>query len=498
MSNNILSFANKYYILPETGKSIKLEPHQRKILKYCFTENRKGLFPYQTIIYACPKKSGKTEVGGLVGLWFAVTQGRYNEIYYIANDLEQSQSRGFRRVTQVVENNLQGYPNFNVTRYAVQIARTGTRIQALSFDYAGEAGANPGLTVWDELWGYISTASRRLWTELSPVPTRENSIRFITTYAGFEGESELLWDLYQLGMAGRQLDWDIPVWVNDEAGLFMYWDHEHRMSWQKGIQAEKYYDRERKILRPNEFRRLHENRWVSAVTRYIPIEAWDGCCISDMRPIMPGFSEPLFIGVDIGIKRDTTAAVAVYWDKENKKVKLASHRVWHPTPSEPLDFEATIERYLLDLNQYFKVASVYYDPSQFVRSMQLLQGSGIPLTEYTQVPSNLTSMTQILFELIRGRNLLMYPDTELRQQSLSCDIIEGARGMRIAKEKASEKIDAIVALAMACQAAWDGIGITPLPESQPEAFTSRWNMGEVTMPVMVDSEESKSKSRWRI
>ena len=56
---------------------------------------------------------------------------------------------------------------------------------------------NHGFVSYDELWGYTSEASTRLWQELTPVPTRKNSIRFITTYAGFEGESKLLWDLYR-------------------------------------------------------------------------------------------------------------------------------------------------------------------------------------------------------------------------------------------------------------------------------------------------------------
>ena len=36
-----------------------------------------------------------------------------------------------------------------------------------------------------------------LGKSLTPVPTRKNSIRFITTYAGFDSESELLMDLYK-------------------------------------------------------------------------------------------------------------------------------------------------------------------------------------------------------------------------------------------------------------------------------------------------------------
>jgi phage terminase large subunit-like protein len=62
-------------------------------------------------------------------------------------------------------------------------------------------------------------------------------------------------------------------------------------------------------------------------------------------------------------------------------------------------------------------------------------------------------MGQTLFDLLNGENLVLYADTELRQQALSTVSIETPRGWRIAKEKASKKIDAIVALSMACVAA---------------------------------------------
>jgi len=62
-------------------------------------------------------------------------------------------------------------------------------------------------------------------------------------------------------------------------------------------------------------------------------------------------------------------------------------------------------------------------------------------------------MGQTLFDLLTGLNLEVYPADELRQQALSTVAVENPRGWRIAKEKASKKIDAIVALAMACVAA---------------------------------------------
>jgi hypothetical protein len=64
-------------------------------------------------------------------------------------------------------------------------------------------------------------------------------------------------------------------------------------------------------------------------------------------------------------------------------------------------------------------------------------------------------MGQVLYDLLKSRSLVLYPDDELRQQALHTIAVETPRGFRLAKEKASHKIDAIIALAMAAVAAID-------------------------------------------
>ncbi len=65
-------------------------------------------------------------------------------------------------------------------------------------------------------------------------------------------------------------------------------------------------------------------------------------------------------------------------------------------------------------------------------------------------------MGQTLFDLLNGRNIALYRARDLRQHALNTVAIDTPRGWRIAKEKASKKIDAIVALAMASVAAIEG------------------------------------------
>jgi hypothetical protein len=74
-------------------------------------------------------------------------------------------------------------------------------ISAITSDYTSAAGANPTISIFDELWGYTSERSRRLWDEMVPPPTRKIACRLTVTYAGFSGESVLLEELYKRGLA---------------------------------------------------------------------------------------------------------------------------------------------------------------------------------------------------------------------------------------------------------------------------------------------------------
>jgi len=277
---------------------------------------------------------------------------------------------------------------------------------------------------------------------LTPVPTRRNSLRFITTYAGWEGESELLWELYKLGVSlehpdgkGEQLSPKLPIYANREARLLVYWDHEPRLPWQTPA----YYETQQRTLRPATYQRLHENRWTSAESTFLTPELWDPCVDRDATPLLPTTDHPLFVGVDASTKHDSSAVVAVRRDGE--RLVLAAHRIWRPSPEHPLDLEATIEQYLRDLHARYRVKAILCDPYQLHRSITTLQAAGLPIREFSQTSGNTTQMGQVLFDLLKGRNVRLYPSEELRAQALATVAIESGRGFRIAKEKAAKKID---------------------------------------------------------
>jgi phage terminase large subunit-like protein len=145
------------------------------------------------------------------------------------------------------------------------------------------------------------------------------------------------------------------------------------------------------------------------------------------------------------------------------RLALGSGRIWRPTPTDPLDIEATVEQYLDELARQYAVTAMYCDPFQLHRSLTTLAARGLPITEFPQSPPHLTRMAQALFELLTGHNLALYDAPELRAHALNAVCVESSRGLRLAKEKSSRKIDGLVALAMAAVAALD----TPRAEPSP-------------------------------
>jgi hypothetical protein len=132
------------------------------------------------------------------------------------------------------------------------------------------------------------------------------------------------------------------------------------------------------------------------------------------------------------------------------------HRVYRPSPNEPLNFEGTIELTLLDLHARFRVAKILFDPWQMQATSQRLQKRGLRIEEFPQSVGNLTTVSQNLYELIQGRNLVVYPDVDMRLAVRHSVAVETPRGWRISKEKQSHKIDVVVALAMAARATVQG------------------------------------------
>ena len=177
------------------------------------------------------------------------------------------------------------------------------------------------------------------------------------------------------------------------------------------------------------------------------MDRWDACVNPKHRPPLPDKSVHLYVGVDASVKKDRSAVVSVY--RENGIKKLGPKRFWQPTAEDPMDLEETMEKYLEELYEGYTLQTVKYDPFQFHRSATTLKKKGLPMEEYPQVSSNLTEMGQNLYDLVEYGNIVLYACKDLRYEATCAIAKETSRGLKIMKEKSTQKIDEIVALAMA-------------------------------------------------
>ena len=447
-------FADTFLRNNEKGKSWRLSRHQRRVLARAFRRGRRGELRFRLVLWSEPKKSGKTFLAAMLLLWWAFTNS-HTEIIVAANDLDQSVSRVFETAVALVKHN-PALARLVTVRAEKLLFTNGTVVTAIASDYRGAAGSRHSLVIFDELWGFHSENAQRLYEELTPPITEENAWVLVVTYAGFTGESKLLESMYQRGQAGTRVDAKLELYEAD--GLFMYWSHTPRQPWQTDAKAARYYAEQARSLRPATFARLHRNEWVTAESIFITPALWDPNVDQDARPWLPARAgEPrlrVWVGVDVALKHDYSAVVAVTRTAEGQ-LQLIRHWLWKPSASTPLNLEATVEQALWECAQGYIVQAIYVDPFQMHRSMTTLQQAGLPVQEFPQTSQNLTRMGQTLLDLLRGRNLCLYPDEELRAQALSTVAVESPRGFRLAKEKAGKKIDLIVALSLACLAALD-------------------------------------------
>jgi hypothetical protein len=102
------------------------------VLRLAFAFDQNGSLPWDTILYSCIKKSGKTTLNGALTLAWGFTQEAPNEILILANDLEQTLARVFRTMEGIIQHNPELQREAEVQSRTIYLA--GTAVAAISHD----------------------------------------------------------------------------------------------------------------------------------------------------------------------------------------------------------------------------------------------------------------------------------------------------------------------------------------------------------------------------
>jgi phage terminase large subunit-like protein len=214
-------------------------------------------------------------------------------------------------------------------------------------------------------------------------------------------------------------------------------------------------------------RRLNFCEWLESHSRWLDMEAWHACAGAVDKAELAG--QPCYGGLDLGQSDDVSAFVRI-WMLEGGRVAVRC-RFWVPEsaltafPNRPYDVwrrsghltvtagDVTdydqVEAEVIELCRDSGVLEVGYD-KRFAQQMALhLEGAGLSVVDTPQGYA-LNEALRRTHDLIKAQTLLHDRDPILAWMAGNAVVRHGMRGeIRLDKEKSSEKVDGIAALAMA-------------------------------------------------
>lgn len=441
---NPADYLTEEFYIPETGAPIVLHSEQYDVLS-AMSEREHGAFRYDTWVYAAPKKSGKTAIAAGIAQWQTerISDG---EIYIVGNDLKQADNRMNQALRYSVRHNPR-MTNWRIIRNTI-FAPNGTRAEAIPVDPSGEAGSNPTGIFWTEVWGARHQKHVELWSEMTLSPTRGgDTFKLLESYAGYRGESVILERIYDQVVKPEYKIPGLPE-CYARGPVFVYWCTRRIMPWQNDEQSKKYYHSQALDKHPDEFRRMHNNEWVDSTAIFVPGEWWDAC----QQPLPEWDLRDLVIGVDAAVTNDCFAIVAV--SRHGQQLAVRYCQVWTPPKGGEIDF-AQPEAELRRLCRDYKVIQVAYDKTELQDMAQRLRRDKVAwLKKFDQGDARASADKQ-LYDLIRDRRILHSNESDLAThiKNADADINKHENRLRLVKRNEDLKIDAAVALSMACSEA---------------------------------------------
>jgi phage terminase large subunit-like protein len=398
------------------------------------------------------KKTGKTFVDAVLLCWRWLTlPGQH---FAAANDLDQSAGRQFSEIVDMIGRNAYLKDNTKITKNEIIFTPTGSTLTALAVDSAGNAGANFLTTSHTESWGICYEEGIRAFEELTPPPGRFYGLpclRVVDSYAGHLGESETWHSIVDRGLQGQRIDEQWPIYLNGGLLLFHIEGEEAQRLCFRGTpdEAQAYYTDQRATLRENTYKRLHLNERTAGESSFVTPEQWAACLVA----ALPADGRRLVLGADASTSRDLTALVGTAYNESTGKVEVLYSKAWTPKRGllrggkPTVDLEATIGAEVTRLHDAGLVDCIVADPYQLHSLIISWEKAGIQVIELAQNAGRVEA-DQALFDAIDTRAIAHSGEKQLTEHVLNSVALETPRGLRLAKEKTSKKIDLAVALSM--------------------------------------------------
>jgi phage terminase large subunit-like protein len=422
---------------------LDLEPFQLDVMEAVLSDRRE-------VVISQPRGAGKTTLLGCYGLWELVLHPEATIIAAAsardqAQHLYRAASRFARRVPALRK-------RLTFTLREIRTPEDG-RLIVVSADAEKQMGHDPHAVIVDELGSHVRDD---LYVSLRSALIKNPAakMRIISTMGGHE-EAPMPTMRRRILEQGKVARDGAVLRAETRDSLWLEWsvaegadtddDAVVKAANPRSAITTEMLAEHRRVLHPSAFRRLHCNQHLPADDAFVSASEWDAC---DGQIEIPPGSE-VVVAVDAGVRRDSTAVVTVRRDDDG--VFHAGFEIWTPTRDREVRLD-DVEEHIHALCDRFDVRWVAYDKHLFIGSAQRLEEAGVPMLEWPQNNVHMCPATQLLREVIADRRLRHGGDPLARSHALAAVAVETEMGLRIRKTASRDRIDSLVALAMAIAA----------------------------------------------
>lgn len=466
------------------GQPFRLSGWQRDIVREMFGWKRAdGLRRYRTAYIEVPRKNGKSTLSAGIALYLLFADGEPGaQVFSAAADKDQA-GIVFEEAKAMTEESIELAKRADIFKRSIVIPESRSTYRVLSADAFTKHGLNAHGVIVDEL--HVQPTRELVDVLVTSTGSRRQPMMVFITTAGFNRES-IGYEYHEyaekvingvisdpsffayIRAAPKDADWQDPeVWAaaNPNLGVSVKMDY---------LETECARAREVPAYQ-NTFRRLHLNQWTAQETRWLPLNAWDGC----VRPVDANLLQgsACYGGLDLASTSDLASfvldfppeegedSVAHAWlpffwiPAENVEERVRRDRVSYDawirdglvrvTPGNAIDYSFII-RDIEALGEIYNIREIAFDRWGAFQVSQQLEGAGFTMVGFGQGYASMSAPTQELLRMILAGELAHGGHPVLRWMADNVVVDSDAAGnMKPNKSKSREKIDGIVAGIMA-------------------------------------------------
>jgi len=437
-------------LILESGAAFELEPFQQQMLVEHFAGGT------ETVI-VIPKKNGKTTLLGALALFHLAV---WPEAEVVIGAASRDQARILFKQAAGLVRRSKMTDMFDVKSGYGEIRlagdKDGPRIRVLAADANTADGVIPTLALVDELHRHPSGAlygvfndglgprNGRMITISTAGANLDSPLGMLRAKAhlmpGFERDDERRYN-HATSEDGSFVLHEWCLGADDDVDDMSVVVKANPASWQTEAALKRRHDSP--STTPWQWRRFACGIWTEGEEPWIDPRMWDE--LADGALVI-GPDEPVWVGVDVGVRHDSTAIV-ICAARGDGKIAVKAKILKPGTDALPLE---QVEDAVREVYADFKVREIMYDPWTFRRSAELLTGDGLPMVEFPQSPERMANASENLYRLIDAGELTHDGDPELRAHVVAGVTKNTERGWRLVKDpKLSRPIDALIALSMA-------------------------------------------------